>query len=170
VPSVRLVSSTVDAAPPAALSVVRGDSSAPDTEAQTAPTVDPSAQKAALVHLAAGGEEQSFVDAFEQVWTSSWTDEKAHRSLATRAQLEDRLALLGRCYKTVRERAPDDEMAKAGQDRVLTLAMASLTPLGETPRRQGAPMMKVAAIGVAVVIMAVAAAWIVRSLQSLQPG
>jgi hypothetical protein len=81
---------------------------------------------------AAGVEAKDLGAAFLALKTR-WEDRAAHRGLLLRAAGEGALPTLGLRYREVLAQQPDDATAKWAQQEIITLAMASLTPLASRP-------------------------------------
>lgn len=85
------------------------------------------------------GDATNAVDSAWQRVLAEWDDEKAHKTFLMLCASTDRLAEAGRRYREVRERDADRaEVASAQIDRVLGLAMQSLSALKTEPRARSA--------------------------------
>jgi hypothetical protein len=107
-------------------------------------------------------------DVVESAWQRvlrEWEDEKAHKAFLMLCASTGQLAEAGRRYRDVRERDPERaEVAKAQIDRVLGLAMQSLSTLKTEPTQRSArTKMLLIAMGVSGAMIAAALWAVLRS-------
>lgn len=108
-------------------------------------------------------------DAIERAWREltdeRWDDDKAHQAFLTLCASTDRLAEAGRRYRAVREQDPSrGERASKQIDRILGLAMQSLSALKTEPQVKNVKLrMFLVATGMTLAFAA-AAAWAVLRL------
>lgn len=102
-------------------------------------------------------------DPIEPAWAEvedAWEDEAVHRKFLTLCAATDRLAEAGRRYRQVKETDPERAaMAERQIDRVLGMAMQSLSALKtERPRRSGRTVLFLIAVVVSLTLV-VTALW-----------
>ena len=107
--------------------------------------------------------------AIESAWQrvlAEWDDEKAHKAFLMLCASTGQLAEAGRRYRDVRERDPERaDAAKAQIDRVLGLAMQSLSALKTEPTARSArTKVLLIAMGVSGAMIATAVWAVLRSL------
>lgn len=102
---------------------------------------------AALRAMPASAQERELAEAFLALRERQWDEQGAHRALLRRAAASEALPTVGLRYRKVLEHSPDDVMAKWGQQEIIHLAMASITPerglgpaAGEQPVKKGAAL------------------------------
>lgn len=83
-------------------------------------------------------------DAIERAWSDlreRWDDERAHQAFVSLCASTDRLAEAGRRYREVHEREPERaERARAQLDRIVAVAMQSLSALKTEPAPKSAKL------------------------------
>lgn len=83
--------------------------------------------RARIATLPAPNEAQAVLNAqFEQLLASSWSNTGAHKTLLKAAALHGELAFVGNRYRAVLDVVRDEPQAKAAQQELLTLAMATM--------------------------------------------
>jgi hypothetical protein len=83
--------------------------------------------RARIATLPAPNEAQTMLNAqFEQLLSSSWGNTGAHKTLLKAAALHGELAFVGNRYRAVLDVVRDEPQAKAAQQELLTLAMATM--------------------------------------------
>jgi hypothetical protein len=96
---------------------------------------------------------------FDRLLSSSWSTESEHKKLLKSAALENELAFVGARYRAVLDVVRDEPRAKAAQQELLTLAMATMSKqkdLGELGEGKGSN--RAALIGMLIVMAILAAA------------
>ncbi|MDP2341224.1 MAG: hypothetical protein Q8O67_09715 [Deltaproteobacteria bacterium] len=104
---------------------------------------------------------------FDRLLTSTWGSESEHKKLLKSAALEGELAFVGGRYRAVLDVVRDEPRAKAAQQELLTLAMASMSQqreLGSPGEAKAQNRTAIIAVVVALAVLAVGGMFMARSI------
>jgi hypothetical protein len=116
------------------------------------------APEASQTHLA---------ERFETLLTTTWAQEAEHKALLKAAAAAGELAFLGARYRAVLDTVRDEPRARAAQQELLTMAMATMSSQRLVPVEQGTSPAKIV-VGI-LVFLAVGGGlfWMVRAMMAM---